>query len=180
MIIPIKLLSPDAAIPHRAHSDDAGADLAACIPDVKHVDIAPNETRKVPTSVALAIPTGYAGIITSRSSMRLKGIAVAGVVDSQYRGAVHMIVTNTTGETIRIEHGQRVAQLLIQKVELATFVVSHALGETQRQDGGFGSTDRQPSFAERLEVATRRSLESIGVEVPEAGATGIRVGGNSG
>ena len=97
----------------------------------------------VSTGIAMAIPKGYAGLIWDRSSMGVKGIhRHAGVIDSGYRGEVKVCLHNTTNESYDIELGDRVAQILIQKIPLFRIQEVEELDSTKRGSGGFGSTGK--------------------------------------
>lgn len=140
-LVPFKLLREGAQSPVRQHADDAGADLAVCLEGRTFVDLGPGETRLLPTGVAVQLPAGHAGRIASRSSMRKRGIACDGVIDAGYRGELQLITTNTTRETIRVKHGEKIAQLIVHPVANAWFVRVDELAPSERGTGGFGSTD---------------------------------------
>lgn len=143
MEIKARRIHEKAELPARAHANDAGADLTVCLGDYREfMDLAPGETRKVPTHLAVQIPAGFVGIITSRSSARVRGLAIAGVVDAGYTGALHLIVTNATNETKRVTTGERIAQLIVHPVVTPTFVEVDELDDTERGANGFGSTGR--------------------------------------
>jgi dUTP pyrophosphatase len=127
-------------IPEYASGGSAGADLRSAT----GVEIPPGGRAAVPTGIALALPAGHVGLIWPRSGLALRhGIdTLAGVVDSDYRGEVRVVLVNHGTETVRIEPGDRVAQLLVQRVERATFAGVETLSETTRGVGGFGSTGR--------------------------------------
>jgi dUTP diphosphatase len=125
-------------LPVYASDGAAGADLHASCALV----IAPGDRAAVPTSVHLELPQGHVGLVWPRSGLALRhGIdTLAGVIDSDYRGEVRVVLVNHGREPFRIEPGDRVAQLLVQRVERAEFVADAALGATTRGAGGFGST----------------------------------------
>lgn len=130
-------LQPGATLPHRAHPTDAGADLRA----LEAHEIYPGEQKLVDTGVAVKIPRGFAGFIYNRSSQGQKGITIphsVGVIDSDYRGNLKVLLKNISEDPYNIEPGDRIAQLVIQRVELPTF--RDAWNDTQRGTGGFGST----------------------------------------
>jgi dUTP pyrophosphatase len=130
-------LQPGAHLPQRAHPADAGADLRA----LEAHEIYPGEQKLVDTGVAVKIPRGFAGFIFNRSSQGKKGITIphsVGVIDSDYRGNLKVLLKNISEDPYTIEPGDRIAQLVVQRVELPTF--RDAWNDTQRGTGGFGST----------------------------------------
>jgi dUTP pyrophosphatase len=139
MKLQIKKLYRDAVIPTRAHKEDAGIDLYAY---GSHV-IQGGETKKIPVGVALEMEVGYVGLIWDKSSIGSKGLkTLGGVVDAGYRGEVQVIMHNLTHESYTFLHGQKVAQMLIQKVELCDVIEVDELSDTVRGEGGFGSTGK--------------------------------------
>jgi dUTP pyrophosphatase len=130
-------LQPGAHLPQRAHPSDAGADLRA----LEAHEIYPGEQKLVDTGVAVKIPRGFAGFIFNRSSQGKKGITIphsGGVIDSDYRGNLKVLLKNISEDPYVIQPGDRIAQLVVQRVELPTF--RDAWNDTQRGTGGFGST----------------------------------------
>jgi dUTP pyrophosphatase len=126
-----------AYLPKRAHVRDAGADLMS----TETVEIYPGEQKLVDTGVAVKIPEGYGGFIFNRSSQGKNGITIphsVGVIDSDYRGNLKVLLKNISGERYQIEVGDRIAQLVIMPVLLCGFV--DAWNDTERGTGGFGST----------------------------------------
>lgn len=138
----VKLLHPAAHLPRRAHPGDAGADLFS----VEEMVIPPGERRDVGTGVALAIPAGQAGFVQPRSGLAFKhGIMVVnspGLIDAGYRGEVRVSLYNSGARPFVVAVGERIAQLVIQRVEEPTFVAADELPQTVRGDGGFGSSGR--------------------------------------
>lgn len=136
----IKRLSDGATVPSFAHDGDAGLDLHAS----EDILIAPKERKAVPLGLAFEIPKGYAGLIWDRSGLALKeGLTtLAGVVDAGYRGEVKVILYNTTDQYYQISRRDRIAQMLIQKVEQPKIEAVSMLDETQRGEGGFGSSGK--------------------------------------
>ena len=136
------LVNPNAKLPERAHSTDAGADLFAWFEgDTQECEIFPGDQKMIDTGIAVKIPAGYAGFVYNRSSQGKKGISIphsVGIIDSDYRGTIKVILKNLGEDPYKIKQGDRIAQLVIQKVELATF--SDIWNDTQRGTGGFGST----------------------------------------
>ena len=126
------------ALPEYASEGAAGADLHASAT----VSIEPGAWAAVPTGIHVEIPHGHVGLIWPRSGLAIRaGIdTLAGVVDSDYRGEVRVVLANHGPETFEVQKGDRIAQLLVQKVERATFERAGLLGETSRGTGGFGST----------------------------------------
>jgi dUTP pyrophosphatase len=136
-------LKDNAVIPTRAHPGDAGLDLYST--EIAH--LGPGERWSVGTGIALEIPEGHAGLVLPRSGLaREHGIALVnapGLIDAGYRGEVRVLLLNTDpAETVRIEAGARIAQLVVTPVAIAEPVEATALGESARGDGGFGSTGR--------------------------------------
>ena len=139
------LLSPGAKLPERQHTYDAGADLFAwwdkSINNTQELLIYPGEQALVDTGVAVKIPEGYAGFVYNRSSQGKRGIGVpnsVGVIDSEYRGTIKVLLKNFSDDPYSIKFWDRIAQLVIQRVELPTF--QDIWNDTQRGTGGFGST----------------------------------------
>lgn len=130
-------VQPGAHLPKRAHPTDAGADLRA----LESHEIYPGEQKLVDTGIAVKIPEGFAGFIYNRSSQGKRGITVphsVGVIDSDYRGNLKVLLKNISEDPYKIEAGDRIAQLVIQPVQIVDFVDSW--NDTKRGTGGFGST----------------------------------------
>lgn len=140
MPIPLKRLDPDLPMPRRAHTGDGGVDLHAR----ESVRLQPGEWRAVPTGVAVAIPEGYAGLVTPRSGLAARsGIGVVngpGLVDSGYRGEIMVILINQSPNPVEMNRGDRIAQLVVVPVSTEDFVEVEDLSETSRGAGGLGST----------------------------------------
>ena len=138
----VKRLSPDAKIPKTARSGDVAFDLYSVI----DYELRPGERFAVPTGIAVEIPQGYEGQVRPRSGLALKeGITVLntpGTIDSGYRGEVKTIMMNHNGEPFRITKGMRISQLAIRPVPEVEFVEVDELSDTERGEGGFGSTGR--------------------------------------
>ena len=137
----IKRLDKDLPLPARAHRGDAGVDLYS----TEDVTLAPGQRQLVGTGIALALPLGTVGLIHPRSGLAARqGLSIVnapGTVDAGYRGEVKVSLINLDPrETIHITRGMRIAQLLIQRVELVDFVEVDELDDTQRSTGGHGST----------------------------------------
>lgn len=140
--IPVKKLNPKAILPTYGSEEAAGADLYACLESP--VMIEPGKTVFIPTGIAMELPMGYAGLAYARSGLACKkDLAPAnkvGVIDSDYRGEF-MIALHNHGEQVRIiEHGERIAQLVITPVFTPGFTEVSELSDTERGTGGFGST----------------------------------------
>ncbi len=139
--VSIKRLDPTVELPSYAYEGDAGLDLRSNA----DVSIAPHQRVLIPTGLAIAIPDGYAGFVQPRSGMALKkGLSIAntpGLIDAHYRGELKVIAVNLDPEnTIQIERGERIAQLVIQQVPVVRLVEVDELDETDRGCGGFGSS----------------------------------------
>ncbi len=137
----ISRLDPDVALPSYAHPGDAGADLVT----TSDVRIAPGERVVVGTGVAVALPEGYAGFVHPRSGLAARtGLSIVnapGTIDSGYRGEIRVCLVNLDPrEPIVLRRGDRIAQLVVQRVERADFVEVEQLDETVRGVGGYGST----------------------------------------
>jgi len=130
----------DGALPEYGSAAAAGADLRAS----EALTIAPGARAAVATALHLEIPPGHVGLIWPRSGLAVRhGIdTLAGVVDSDYRGEVRVVLVNHGEEPFAIRPGDRVAQLLVQQVERPAYVAASRLGETARGASGFGSTGR--------------------------------------
>ena len=141
--INLKRVHYEVHIPEYARAGDAGVDLRAWCPGTKVLRIMPHETILVGTGLSLEIPAGYEGQVRSRSGMASKGLVVAnspGTIDSGYRGLIGVLLLNTTSDVRFIEHQDRIAQLIIAPVTSVEYWPVENLSETERGDGGFGST----------------------------------------
>jgi dUTP pyrophosphatase len=141
MDIPIVRLDTDLPVPAYAHPGDAGADLHAAT----NVTLAPGERQLVPTGIALALPEGYVGLVHPRSGLAARhGLSIVnapGTIDAGYRGEVQVCLVNLDPTTaISLRRGDRIAQLVVQRVEQARFVEVVDLPESARGAGGYGST----------------------------------------
>lgn len=139
--MPITRLDPSVELPTYAYVGDAGLDLRAN----EEVTLAPHERKLVSTGLAIAIPEGYAGFVQPRSGLALReGLSMAntpGLIDSHYRGELKVCAVNLDDRTdIHIERGERIAQLVIQRVPRVRLVEVDELDETDRGAGGFGSS----------------------------------------
>jgi dUTP pyrophosphatase len=137
----IQRLDSEIEPPHYAHPGDAGADLRSTV----DVDLAPGERAVVPTGIAIALPLGYAAFVHPRSGLAARcGLSIVnapGTIDAGYRGEIKVCLVNLDPVApIRLRRGDRIAQLVIQAVEQATFRVVEDLPESVRGAGGYGST----------------------------------------
>jgi len=144
MEIPITRIDSDLPLPAYAKEGDAGADLIAN----ENVVLPPAGGRAlISTGIAIAIPEGYAGFVQPRSGLAAKhGVTclnTPGLIDSGYRGELKVLLINTDPETpFEVVKGERIAQLVIQRVESVEFIEVEALSDSDRGSGGFGSTGR--------------------------------------
>jgi dUTP pyrophosphatase len=139
--VALRQLVPDLPVPRYAHPGDAGADLAAAC----DVELAPGERALVPTGVAIALPEGYVGLVHPRSGLAARlGVTVLnapGTVDAGYRGEILVNLINHDREnSVKITRGDRIAQLVIQRVERADFQLVEELPSAGRGVNGHGST----------------------------------------
>ncbi len=136
------LLREGACLPTYGTAAAAGADLHACLE--APVTIAPGQTVLIPTGVAMEIPSGYAGLVYARSGLSVKrDLAPAnkvGVIDADYRGEIFVPLHNHGQNAQTVEHGERIAQMIVTACPAAEFVQSDTLSDTARGTGGFGST----------------------------------------
>ena len=139
--IAIRRLDPGLPLPAYAHPGDAGADLHAA----EDVTLAPGERRLVPTGIALALPEGHVGLVHPRSGLAARhGLSIVnapGTVDAGYRGEIRVCLVNLDPATpVTLRRGDRIAQLVVQRVEEARFVEVAELPDSVRGAGGYGST----------------------------------------
>ena len=143
MHLPTQHLDTALPLPAYARDDDAGADLRS----TTTVTLAPGERSLVPTGIAVAIPTGYAGFLHPRSGLAARlGLSIIntpGTIDAGYRGEIQVpLVNHDRDETIVVRRGDRIAQLVVQPVTRVVFDVVDELPDSTRGAGGFGSTGR--------------------------------------
>lgn len=134
-------LDPGVPLPAYAHPGDAGADLVTTV----DVQIAPGERVLVPTGIAIALPDGLAAFVHPRSGLALRlGLSIVntpGTIDAGYRGEIKVLLINHDPvQPISLSRGDRIAQLVVQRVEHVTFSERSSLSETARGAGGYGST----------------------------------------
>lgn len=137
----VQRLDPDVPAPQYARPGDAGADLVS----TADVTIEPGERAVVGTGIAIALPDGYAGFVHPRSGLALRAglslVNAPGTIDAGYRGEIKVILLNTDARApIQVRRGDRIAQLVIQRVEQAQFLFAESLPESVRGAGGHGST----------------------------------------
>lgn len=144
-MIPVEVLvqttDPDVPLPAYSHAGDAGADITTRV----DVSLEPGERVTVPTGLKIALPAGYAAFVHPRSGLAAKhGLTIVnapGTVDAGYRGEISVTLLNTDAHRpVTLTKGDRIAQLVIQQVERATFVAVESLPGSHRGEGGFGST----------------------------------------
>ena len=141
LAIEVVRLDADLPLPSYAHPGDAGADLLTTV----DVTLAPGERAMVPTGVAIALPVGYVALVHPRSGLAARhGLSIVnapGTVDAGYRGEIKvMLINHDPGEPIELRRGDRIAQLVVQRVERARFVEVGELPDSSRGSGGYGST----------------------------------------
>jgi dUTP pyrophosphatase len=139
--IALRRLDPGLPPPSYAHAGDAGADLYTTV----EVTLAPGERAMVPTGIALALPEGYVALVHPRSGLAARhGVSIVntpGTVDAGYRGEIKVLLVNLDPATpVTLSRGDRIAQLVVQRFETASFVEVDALPESERGAGGYGST----------------------------------------
>jgi len=139
--IALRRLDPGLPPPSYAHPGDAGADLFTTV----DVTLAPGERAMVPTGIAIALPEGYVALVHPRSGLAARhGVSIVnspGTVDAGYRGEIKVMLVNLDPATsVTLSRGDRIAQLVVQRFETASFVEVDALPESERGAGGYGST----------------------------------------
>lgn len=143
--IKIRKLNPTAQVPRYMSAGAAGCDVMACLETARV--LAPSARDAIPTGLAVEIPLGYEIQVRPRSGLAFKqGLTVVnapGTIDSDYRGEVKVLVINLGTEPVTVQPGDRIAQLVLQKVDQMAFVETETLAETARGVGGFGSTGVQ-------------------------------------
>lgn len=142
--IRVKILRNGAKLPTYGSPEAAGADLYACLESA--VTIRPGETAFIPTGIAMEVPKNCAGLVYARSGLACKqGLAPAnkvGVVDSDYRGEITVVLHNHGSVAQTVENGQRIAQMVITPVLTTPYEEAQELSDTNRGQGGFGSTGK--------------------------------------
>ena len=142
--VAVKKLRPGAKMPTFGSREAAGADLYACLEEP--VTVEPGKTVFLPTGLSMALPKGYVGLVYARSGLACKqGLAPAnkvGVIDSDYRGEFMIALHNHSTEARVVEHGDRIAQLVVTPVIQPDYYEADTLDDTPRGTGGFGSTGK--------------------------------------
>lgn len=137
--VKIMLDHPDAQMPQYSHDGDSGMDIRS----VEDVYLSPGDTKLVNTGIKVEIPNGYEIQMRTRSGYAVKGIFITngvGTIDSTYRGTLKGILTNCSRHTLQISNGDRIAQLVLCKVEKCNWKKTNHLSESPRGEGGYGST----------------------------------------
>lgn len=142
--LPVKKLNPRAIIPEYHTADAVAFDAPACLPEGEEMVVMPGEQVLIPTGLAFAIPKGFELRVSPRSGQAAKkAISIRnspGIIDPDYRGELMIIFVNNAKEPFPIKHGDRVAQIKLSLAPRAEFVEVEELPETERGEGGFGST----------------------------------------
>ena len=140
--IKLKKVRKNAIIPKYMTSFSAGMDIFACLDE--KVILKPFQRVLIPTGIAISLPEGYEAQIRPRSGIALKygvfPINTPGTIDADYRGEIKIILTNIGDKEFQIHHGDRIAQMIINKIEKCEFILTKELDQTHRGEGGFGST----------------------------------------
>lgn len=137
MKIKIKKLNPDAVLPNYAHEGDVGMDIFSN----ENYTLKPGERKTISTGIAIELPHGYASLVWDKSGIASKGITIlGGVIDAGYRGEYKILLLNTSDNYYEIKKGNKIAQILVQEVEIVEIEEVKDLSETSRGTGGFGST----------------------------------------
>ncbi len=138
MKLKVKKIRPDAIIPNYALNGDAGLDLYSCI----DTSLEQNQRMLIPTGIAIELPKEYVALIWGKSGLALKnGVSIlGGVIDSNYRGEIGVVVLNNNYDDLVIKKGQKIAQMLIQPIETPQIEEVNELNDTNRGENGFGST----------------------------------------
>jgi dUTP pyrophosphatase len=147
----VRRLDPDVPLPMYAREGDAGADLVTTV----DVLLQPGERAVLPTGLAVALPAGYAGFVHPRSGLAARAglglVNAPGTIDSGYRGEIKVIVINhDPHEALQLHRGDRIAQLVVQQVAHAHFVETDELPDSERGEGGHGSTGGAAVLADRV------------------------------
>lgn len=142
-IIDIKIHVLDMTFLPQAQTDGAAGYDLKCNLDAEYLDLEPNKVELVDTGIRLELPRGFHGKVCNRSSLGKKGVIIPnspGIIDSDYRGFIKVLLMNLTNQTIRIQNHERIAQLLIEQNQSVIWSLTDKLEKTDRGTGGFGST----------------------------------------
>lgn len=144
MELKVKKMRDNAVIPTRGSKEAAGIDLYACLDNYEPIQ--PGETKLIPTGIACDFPEGYFGALAVRSSVGIKrGLRLAnqiGIVDNDYKGEIMLGIYNSGKDTVVIDDGERLAQMILLPYALYNIVETDTLSKTERGEGGIGSTGR--------------------------------------
>lgn len=146
--VSVKVLPHGESLPLPAYASvsAAGCDLLAALPEGQSLSLAPGQRSLIPTGLVLALPEAFEAQVRPRSGLALRhGVTVLnapGTIDADYRGEVMVLLVNFGSDTVLVERGMRIAQLVLAPVSRAQFVEADTLDETARNTGGFGSTGR--------------------------------------
>lgn len=132
------VLDPGAFMPSRAHPDDGGLDLFSPVRKI----IRPNDREIIDTGVHVEIPQGYVGLITSKSGLMKDGLTSRGTIDCGYNGSIKAVLYNHSGRTYIVEKGQKITQLVILPIITPDLEIVDSLEDTDRGNGGFGSSGK--------------------------------------
>lgn len=132
----------NAIIPTKGSAGAAGSDLYAFVENMKDViEIQPGDRKLINTGIQISIPSGCYARIAPRSGLAVKGIDIAaGVVDFDYTGYIRVLVVNNSKEVFKVKHGERIAQIILEKIIDPVFIETTSIDFTDRGDNGFGST----------------------------------------
>ena len=135
----VKLLSSNAKLPKQPKEGDVGYDLHSA----ESVIIEPRTHKLIKTDIAIKMPVGVYGRVAERSGLALKGLAIGGgIIDPSYRGNIGIILRNLTEKEFKIDMGDRIAQLILERYDTPEVIEVNTLDETERGDKGFGSTGK--------------------------------------
>ena len=138
MKLKIQKISKDAVIPSRAKQGDAGMDIYSSVDEI----VSLGDIKRISTGIKMEIPEGFVGLVWDKSGVAFNnGIkTMGGVIDSGYRGEIMIVMTNHSDKDFEIKKGQKIAQMLIQKIESPEIETVDSLNDTERGEGGFGHT----------------------------------------